>query len=193
VRAFVAGARVELERLVAAATEGFDTAPSRARVAGAEAWITLPGDAPVDKIDQLATRVGAGGLIIFERDERTLATYIAPGRDDEFDVTDSAVDLRQARELDEADVAWCLATESWEIALARYLVSSGMIELRVWQLPVKAVASELHRHDVPATDREWEQLGARLREQLSSTQGVEVPRSIDHTFFAHAARKTRAL
>jgi hypothetical protein len=185
-------ARVELDRLVAAATEVFATAPPRARIAGAEAWISLPADAPVNKIDELATRVGGQGLIIFERDERTVATYLAPGRDDEFDVTDSAVELRQARALDEADVAWCLATESWEIALARYLVSSGMVELRVWQLPVAVVASELRRHDVPATDREWEQLGARLREQLSSTQDVEVPSSIDHTFFAHAARTTRA-
>jgi hypothetical protein len=204
-KAVVGGARLALDQLTEMATEVFGAAPARGRVARSQAWIVLPTDASVDDIDVLATRVGGDGLIIFESSYRlannivSVTTYVAPGRNDELDVTESAVALLETlvndgiERLDEGatsrDLTWRLATQSWEIALSRHLLSSGMIEPRVMRLPVTAIALELRRA-TPASDRDWEQLGQRLHQLLSSSQDVEVPTSIDHTLFAAAARTT---
>jgi hypothetical protein len=76
---------------------------SSARKSGGRLWFALPDDASDDVIDRAAKKLGGDVRVIavemplgLRGEDMTAATYIAPGRKDEDDLTDVAAETLDA-------------------------------------------------------------------------------------------------
>jgi hypothetical protein len=92
--AHVVGAATSPQKLLAALAA--PRAPE-VRIAGGRAWVALAHDTPGRAIDRLAKKLGGNLRVIavemplgLRGEEMTAATFIAPGREDEDDLTDVA-------------------------------------------------------------------------------------------------------